>query len=312
MHDRREALAGGLYGLLVGDALGVPYEFARPEVIAASGPIDMIPPAAFVRSHRNVAPGTWSDDGAQALCLLASLLERGRLDVGDVARRFVAWLDEGHLAVDAHVFDVGIQTSLALRAIMGGADPASAGSTEERHNGNGSLMRVLPLALWHRGSDAALVADAIAQSRITHGHPLSLACCALYCLWARCELEGEGRAAWTRAVERFRATDPDAALLLALEMIRPDEPARGGGAGFVVDTLASARMVVAGDSYEDIVRAAVALGHDTDTTACVAGGIAGIRAGVRGIPQRWLSLLRGKEMVEPMLDALVAHHATPA
>ena len=81
----------------------------------------MEPPAGFRRAHRGVPPGTYSDDGAQALCLLASLLDQRRLDLDDFARRLVAWYERGYLAVDERVFDCGVQTSQALRAILGGA-----------------------------------------------------------------------------------------------------------------------------------------------------------------------------------------------
>src|SRR3954471_2433749 len=104
---RRERLAGGIYGLLVGDALGVPYEFNRPEALPPLAELEMDPPPGFRRSHRGTPPGTWSDDGAHALCLLASLLEQDRLDVDDLGRRLVAWHEEGYLAVEGKVFDIG-------------------------------------------------------------------------------------------------------------------------------------------------------------------------------------------------------------
>src|SRR3954453_6913070 len=99
-----------MLGLLVGDALGVPYEFHPASAIPALSEIDFDPPAGFARSHSRVPPGTWSDDGAHALCLLASLLERHELDLEDVGRRLVAWYRDGYLAVSGIVFDIGIQT----------------------------------------------------------------------------------------------------------------------------------------------------------------------------------------------------------
>jgi len=87
--------------------------------------------------------------------------------------------------------------------------------------------------------------------------------------------------------------------------VRPDELVEGGGSGYMVDCLGSARMALAAGQYEDVVKAAIALGHDTDTTACVAGGIAGIRDGVGAIPERWMRELRGKEIAEPLLQQLL-------
>jgi ADP-ribosylglycohydrolase len=306
----RERLEGGLLGLLVGDALGVPYEFHPPGAIPPVDQIAYAPPPGFRRAHAGVPPGTWSDDGAQALALLASLLDRGRLDPDDLGRRLVAWYTQGAYAVDGVVFDVGIQTAEAIRAMMGGAPAAGAGPRAERANGNGSLMRVLPLALWHRGSNSELVADAQAQSRVTHGHLRSQVCCALYCLWARQTLAGNP-AAWEDAVADLRALygagSPERAELE--NHIRPDDPPEGQGSGYVVDCLRSARMVLQAGAYEQVVKAAVALGHDTDTTACVAGGIAGLRDGVGAIPERWRAELRGQEILAPLRDGLLRRNA---
>ena len=116
----RERIEGGIWGLLMGDALGVPYEFHPPSQIPPKSDIELDPPLDFRRAHATVPPGTWSDDGAHALCLLASLLERGRLDVEDLGQRLLAWYDGGYLAVDGKVFDCGVQTGKALQALRRG------------------------------------------------------------------------------------------------------------------------------------------------------------------------------------------------
>ena len=255
MVTRAARVEGGLLGLLVGDALGVPYEFHKAAALPPRSELEFAPPAGFRRAHRSAAPGTWSDDGAQALCLLDSLLACGAFDIEDLARRFVRWYETGYLAVEGKVFDVGVQTSQALRAIAGGVPVARAARTDGLANGNGSLMRVLPLALWHKGDDAELVRDARLQSLVTHAHLRSQLCCALYCLWARAHLE-ERADPWADATARLRALiAEDEAAVAELEFhIRPDDPADGRGSGYVVDCLRSARMVVAGEgSYEDVV-----------------------------------------------------------
>jgi ADP-ribosylglycohydrolase len=303
---RLDRIAGGLLGQLVGDACGVPYEFHAAAEIPPLAAIEMTPPEDFRRAHRGVPVGTYSDDGAQALCLLASLLERGTLDPDDFARRLVAWFEDGYCAVDGDVFDCGVQTGQAIRALMGGAAALSAGPASEQANGNGSLMRVLPLALWHTGVDAALVRDAHRQSRVTHGHPRSQVCCALYCLWARRILD-EHPEPWASAVESLREIyDGDEKWLGELEFhVRPDDLSPGRGGGYVVDCLRSARWAVDQGGYEDVIRASIALGNDTDTTACVAGGIAGLRDGQGAIPIRWRAALRGGELFEPLLAGLL-------
>jgi ADP-ribosyl-[dinitrogen reductase] hydrolase len=303
-----ERIEGGIVGLLIGDALGVPYEFHPPAALPPPDSIEFTPPTGFHRSHGRVRPGTWSDDGAQALALLASLLERGQLDLEDFGRRLSAWYRQGYMAVNGVVFDVGIQTRRAIEALNAGRDATVAGPGGERDNGNGSLMRVLPLALWHQGSDEELVAGARRQSLVTHGHLRAQLCCALYCLWARRTLQATADP-WCEAVQTMRRTyDEKSSERAEMEAhIRPDSLPHGEGTGYVVDCLHSARLALEAGSYEAVVKAAVALGNDTDTTACVAGGIAGIRDGVNAIPERWRRALRGREMVRPLLDQLLRH-----
>jgi ADP-ribosyl-[dinitrogen reductase] hydrolase len=306
MLTRREQIEGGLIGLLVGDALGVPYEFHPPDEIPRCEEIEFTPPPGFRRAHAGVPPGTWSDDGAQALGLLASLLDCGKFDAEDFGRRLVAWYDEGYLAVDGRVFDIGIQTGQAIRALRSGTPALQAGGTDERSNGNGSLMRVLPLVLWHRGTDEELVADAHAQSQVTHAHLRSQMCCALYCLWARRVLAGEQKP-WGNALTTLRQFYGNhAAAREELDYhIRPWVEAEVTGSGYVVDCLRSALWASNQGEYEAAVKAAISLGRDTDTTACVTGGIAGLRDGIHAIPQRWRDGLRGQELVVPLLQRLL-------
>jgi ADP-ribosyl-[dinitrogen reductase] hydrolase len=302
----RERIAGGLIGLLVGDALGVPYEFHARDEIPALTEIEFDPPKHFRRAHAGVPTGTWSDDGAQALVLLASLLDRGKMDLGHFTKGLVDWYDKGYMAVDGRVFDVGIQTSQAILQLRNGVPPSQAARSDSQANGNGSLMRVLPLALWHRGSDAELVADAHEQSVVTHGHKRSQICCALYCLWARGLINGFNDP-WNDAVHKLRAIyGEQSPFYEELEWtIRPGEIFEVQGSGYVVDSLRSARWAMQFNSYEEVVKAAVSLGRDTDTTACIAGGVAGIRYGIDGIPERWRRSLRGSELYQPELERLL-------
>ena len=294
--------------MLVGDALGVPYEFHPAFGIPPADLIENTPPEGFRRAHLGTPPGTWSDDGAQALCLLASLLHNDRLDPADLGRRFVNWRMHGYMAVDSRVFDIGIQTAAAIRRLASGQDPLTCGADGEWDNGNGSLMRVLPLALWHQGGDAELVALAHDQSRLTHGHPRSLVCCALYCLTARAMLAGAA-APWDTAIATLIDCYADDAVLYTelTEQVLPDMPP--GGSGYVLDTLHSARHCLKAPDFEGAVKAAILLGNDTDTTACVVGGLAGIRHGIDGIPARWRAQLRGQETLRSLLEALLARGA---
>ncbi len=310
----KEKIAGGLYGLITGDALGVPYEFHGSWELPPYDKIEMTPPACFHRSHAGIEPGTWSDDGAQALCLLDSLLCCGKFNLEDFSQRLSSWYQEGLWAVRGIVFDVGVQTGEALHAHSMGMPPEKCGFLRPEGKGNGALMRVLPLALWHPGTDRELAMDAHRQCLITHGHICNQVCCALYCLTARFLLqESEFNTAIEHAVESLRSiyrNMPEYEQELEWS-IRPDAPWEGRGSGYVADCLRSAFMLSAqSHSYEDMVKQAVLLGNDTDTTACVAGGLAGIRFGYSGIPKRWLHLLKEKTLVDVLFQRLTSVRCT--
>lgn len=308
MISKNERIIGGIWGLLVGDAVGVPYEFHKAEELSKLNSIDMIPPKGFRRAHYTVDIGTWSDDGAQALCLLDSLLSKGEMDINDFAVKLLKWYEEGLWAVDNYVFDVGIQTAEALRAYKGGVSPLKAGMVRPHGKGNGALMRVLPLALWHKGTDEELVRDAHIQSLVTHGNPCNGVCCALYCLWARRILNDvDIDEAYTGAVQVLRSIyDEDSEFTRQLEyVVKPEDEPIGNGSGYVVDSLKSVRMVLKHKTYEEVIKNAILLGDDTDTTAAIAGGLAGMRDGIQAIPQRWMDKLKGKDLVKPLIERLL-------
>lgn len=308
MTNDSEKISGAIVGLLVGDALGVPYEFHSAQEIPPLEEIEFEPPANFRRAHQGVPVGTWSDDGAQALILLDSLLACGKFDAEHFAKGLIDWYDSGFMAVGNKVFDVGIQTANAIRELKNGVSPKISGGFDEYSNGNGSLMRVLPLALWHRGTDLELIADAFDQSAVTHNHLRSKVCCALYCLWARRILQNAENA-WESALEIFReifAENTIERTELETKIFPSDAEYDIRGNGYVVDSLrASTWLIENKNSYEEIVKSAIALGDDTDTTACIAGGIAGLKFGLESIPIRWRKNLRGKEIYEPLLNKLI-------
>jgi len=295
-------LRGCLFGLLVGDALGVPYEFHGAESIPSPPDIEMVPPAGFDRAHGGVPAGTWSDDGAQALALLDALLQDGDLDLDAFAINLLDWARHGKFTPDGNVFDIGLQTQRAFQALGSGTAPAVAGPADERDNGNGSLMRCLSVVMVASSRESAIRLS-MKQSLITHGHLRAQLCCALCCLTAMGILEGQSAPDAVRAAEdellgRYAGLAEEAELKIVLDG-RFDPPQ---GSGYVVDSFWSAiHCLLSTGSYEGCVKRAVALGNDTDTTAAIAGGLAGLLYGVAAIPDRWLAALRGRDFVESLL-----------
>jgi ADP-ribosylglycohydrolase len=311
MIRQMDRILGGLWGLLIGDALGVPYEFNDPSDLPPIDKIEFNPPNGFDRSHRGVLPGTWSDDGAQALCLLDSLLECKTMNINNFASKLLEWYENGLWAVDNKVFDVGNQTAVSLMAYRKGNSPRKSGFVLPDGKGNGSLMRVLPLVLWHKGTDEELVYFAHLQSLVTHGHEINQVCCALYCLWVKGLMNDLSiDEAYNKAVKGLREIyRKDSQYYNELEYcLRPDDEPYGEGGGYVVDSFRSVRMVLLREtSYEMVVKSAVGLGHDTDTTAAIAGGLAGAVYGFDSIPGRWVSELRGRDKVHTLINELLKH-----
>jgi ADP-ribosylglycohydrolase len=306
--DLPDRLAGAVWGHLIGDAVGVPYEFKDAAQITS---------VHFgVSGTHHQPPGTWSDDGSLMLAMLDSLLREREpgdavFDTTDQAHRFLTWVDAGAYTPDGDgKFDIGGATSSALSRLRHGTPSEAAGGTGEKDNGNGSLMRILPLALVERDiSDADLIDHAHRSSAITHGHPIAQAACALYVLIARNLLAGHSRGESISLAEgTLRKTyhlRPDIAMRLpTLDTL--EAWSGRSGRGYVVDSFWSAWDAFAGaKSYRDTIERAVRYGRDTDTTACIAGGLAGLRWGLGGIPSAWLAGMRGKEIVEPLVAALV-------
>lgn len=304
-HDRWNRIRGGLYGLLIGDALGVPYEFTPAANIPARALIEISPPGGFTRAHPTVPPGTWSDDGAQTLVLLDSLVKRPELDLNHFTDGLLSWYRTGFMTPDAHVFDIGIQTTQALDNYARNNDPLTCSPSDDWNNGNGSLMRTLPCAFFAAATSAEIMARARNQSIPTHAHVRSQLACALYTLMAWQMVDGKTPVeALDFAQDALEsAVAPTERHELSILLDGRLEPSKGSG--YVVDSLWSAiRCVLATSNYEDCVRNAILLGNDTDTTACIAGGLAGIRYGEQGIPERWKHALQGRAIVEQLLSAL--------
>lgn len=261
MTDRpKTTLRDCIYGLAVGDALGVPYEFRPRGTFECT---DMI----GYGTHGQPA-GTWSDDTSMTLATCDSIRELGHIDTADMRDKFVGWIARGEYTIDG-VFDYGGTTARALHTGKGGSG--------ERDNGNGSLMHIAPLAFTDATDE-----EVSKVSAITHAHRTSTDACIIFVALMRSVMNG-AFPSW----------------VLQLKDV-PEQEIRSGG--FVRDTLKAATWCfVNTNSYEDCVLSAVNLGDDTDTTAAVAGALAGTAYGIDAIPQEWIDSLQGKDLIESCL-----------
>ncbi len=285
---------GALVGLALGDALGTTLEFAgrdtRPPVtdLVGGGPFGL-------------AAGEWTDDTSMALCLAESLLERGGLDVKDLMVRFLRWREEGHNSVTGVCFDIGNATAGALRSFRETGDPLS-GSTDPRSAGNGSLMRLSPVAIrWWRDRARATAAARL-QSRTTHGAAQAVEACALYA-----ELLVEAIAgAPKETVLRARDWSGDAQIArVAAGSWRARERDAIASSGYVLHTFEAALWCVdRSESVEDALILAANLADDADTVAAVTGQLAGALWGVSGAPAAWLDKLAWRGRLEALAAGL--------
>lgn len=288
-----------LFGHLVADACGVPYEFYDPKELPVASQIDMTPPMLFDRSHRGTPIGTWSDDGSHVLALVDTLNKTSPINLDDFGQKLLSWGNEGNYTPDGRVFDIGIQTRYALMRIEDGVSPEKSGAFKESENGNGALMRAIGCLIAPFENLEELLHNSVKMGLPTHAHPTSLLCCAIYNLMCYYCSQGQTlQESLTKAVEfveQHKTLIPNFEVELSRflshkENYRP-------GKGYVLDTFWSAfECVNSSNTYEECVIKAIKMGFDTDTTACVAGGLYALKENAQ-IPQKWLNLLKKKEYV---------------
>lgn len=270
-------------GAALGDALGATVEFMTPgEIRAAHG------------VHRELTGGGWlrlragavTDDTEMSLCLARSIVAAGRLEPRAVADRWVGWLRGGPV-------DAGNTVRRGLRRFM--LDGSLSGPPSEGDAGNGAAMRMVPVALATLADRERLEADALAQARITHHHPLSDAAAVHVGELVHLACLGLSRARLRRASEALVARVPAFA----------PEPYRGLATGYVVDTLRTVlHFLERTRGFEECLVAVVNQGGDADTTGAIAGAVAGAYYGPEQLPRRWLARLDPAARVE--IEALSA------
>jgi ADP-ribosyl-[dinitrogen reductase] hydrolase len=301
--SNRERVLGGLWGAVVGDALGVPVEFEGRHERKENPVKDMQGYGTF-----NLPPGSWSDDSSLMFCTVLSLCDG--FDTNVMGQFFIRWLTEAFWTPYGTVFDVGYGTLQAINRVARGIPAERAGGTEESNNGNGSLMRILPVGIFCDSlTEKEILDTAHRASSITHGHPRSLMACGIYCLMIRELLKAkkpwEAYARMSDAAKMAYGISPFSFELPHFtrffnEMKRfSDDTIKSDG--YVVHTLEAAFWCfLTTGSYREAVLKAINLGDDTDTTAIVTGGLAGINYGLAGIPQEWIRQIARRNDIEDL------------
>jgi ADP-ribosylglycohydrolase len=307
-----EKIKSGLIGVCVGDALGVPVEFNSREEMSAD-------PVTGMRGYgsHDVPPGTWSDDSSLTFCFAEALSQEklGENLFRAIAKNFCLWYNEGYWTAYGICFDIGNTTVQAIRNLQLGVTPTEAGLTSEMSNGNGSLMRVLPVAFCEKLLDFPdLINFAHQVSALTHRHLIAQMSCGIYVSIAANLLRGKDKTtAYLDGVEQIKTLyqNPDYNTevhnfdRVLNHNIANFAEADISANGYVIHSLeASLWCFLNSNSYSEAVLKAVNLGDDTDTTAAITGGLAGIYYGMENIPSEWIETIAKKQKILDLAESL--------
>ncbi len=284
----KEYLKSAMLGLAVADALGVPYEFRKRGTFEFEGGMK------GYGSHNQPA-GTWSDDSSMVFATLDSFIRCDKIDCDDIMERFVLWFEEKEYCPHGKRFDIGNTTVAAIIRYKNGYPATRCGGRSFTDNGNGSLMRILPIAFVEHKVD-----DILDLSSLTHAHEISLMSCRLYIQIAENLMNGMSK---EEAITNLRCC-VDECEKIPLMKGYPEISIRSSG--YVIDSFeAAVWCFVNTESFSECVAKAIELGEDTDTVAAIAGGLAGIYYGIggeNGIPEEWIDALARKDWIMEMLD----------
>jgi ADP-ribosylglycohydrolase len=320
---KQNLIHSAIFGFAVGDALGVPVEFKTREYLKANPVQEM-----FGFGTHNQPAGTWSDDTSMTLCTMEALIEG--YDLQKIADSFVKWYKEGYWTAHGEVFDIGLTTRNAIRNLISGISPIESGLNDEYSNGNGSLMRILPIAFTLQNlniQDKFKIINEI--SSITHSHMRSVLACLYYAEIAQNIINGaskfEAYKSATVAIKKL-IDSPSKDLARQLKYMNADdiEPLSSieiqiiketinfrklysyhfpginfdgiKSTGYVLDTLETViACILSTNNYKDAILKAVNLGDDTDTIGALTGGLAGLLYSYDSIPKEWIEQLARKD-----------------
>jgi ADP-ribosyl-[dinitrogen reductase] hydrolase len=309
---KRDFVKDILMGVATADAIGVPVEFKSRKWLHENPVTGM----TGYGSH-NQPPGTWSDDSSLSFCLAEMLSLEYNLDA--LANRFVNWKNHGYWTPHGLVFDIGIATSFAIGNLEAGIPAVLAGGTDERSNGNGSLMRILPLLLYIKDKDIDQRFNFVKDvSSITHRHIRSVVACFIYLELASVLLDQEEKLSAYRHVckrvndflrkeEAWNEKEQAVFKRILTGNIFELCESEIGSSGYVIHTLEASLWCLLNTScYMEAVLRAANLGEDSDTTAAITGGLAGLLYGWETIPEEWLAALARRNDIEILSERLSA------
>lgn len=299
-------IVDSLVGHVVGDAMGTPVEFFMRKNLQSNKVTEML---GDIGQHKEPI-GSWSDDTSMELALIDSIINEKGINYDDIMKNFTSWIEKGKYTPTDHAFGVGRCCLKAIYNYKKGIPALECGNTEEQHMSNGSLMRILPIALYSYARNLSV--DDIQKltnniSALTHRHESVQFACFIYVMYVIDLLNSidKEKAYMNMRKRKYNyskeAIDPYQRLLIDdIRNLKIDDIK---SSGYIVDTIeASFWCLLNNNTYEETIIEAINLGQDTDTIAGIAGSMAGIIYGMNNIPKRWLDKLQRKDYLLKMFD----------
>lgn len=300
-----------IYGGIIGDSVGLPFEFKSREVLKSNPASDMI---GF--GTHNLPPGSWTDDTSMCLAAMDSIAEG--LDFHDISVRFCNWYFKSEYTPFGKVFDIGNTTRQALENFAVTNDHTNSGLDSEYNNGNGSLMRMYPISLYLMNETSLERKFRIIStySSITHAHPISILSCMIYDevlrnIISNTHINEEVMTSGLYELKKFIAKNfsdfyDNFDSILSGNIFQQNEE-NIQSTGYVIYTLEAALWSLSqSNSFPDAILKAVNLGNDTDTIASVTGSLAGAYYGFENIPENWMMQLENRELLDKVISKFIS------
>ena len=306
MNRQNNQYLGAIIGHAVGDAMGFSTEFSKREELLNNPVIEMIDSPDVGQPA-----GSWSDDTAMEIATIDSFIQKKCFDYKDIMDKWVKWISKSEYTPTGVTFDIGRTCLKAIKKYCNGTAPLQCGSTSINENGNGSLMRILPVALYaylKNLDDISIRKLTNEVSSLTHAHEVSRLGCYIYVQFIICLLKGYTKEEAYKHIQYldYSAYDMHSLKLYTRildEQIEVQRRDQIKSTGYIVDTLESAIWIfMNAQHYKEAIIASTNIGGDTDTIGAIVGSMAGIYYGFDSIPSSWLDKLQRKDYLIELVD----------
>lgn len=288
-----------LLGFAIGDAMGVPIEFTDRETLIKNPITQMTGYGTY-----NQPEGTWSDDTSMTVATMDAIIAKKEINYKSIMSNFLSWFAVGKYTATGSMFDIGATCSDALAKYSSGSyEPLDCGMGDINSNGNGSLMRMLPIAIYSyykKLNDDEIISLVNDISSLTHAHEISKMACYIYVRYVMCLLDGKDKIASYEEIKNLDYTSYSEETIKVFDSVLKSDISEYSldeikSTGYVVDSLeASLWVILNTESFKQAIIGSINLGNDTDTIGAITGSMAGIIYGYESIPDIWLDKLKKK------------------